>query len=75
MSITMNIHDVASIKLGDIQSADRSDGSTFYWRSFDFYDSKGHRILSADALTENGYNLLVSDPVVDEMNAPLKKAA
>jgi uncharacterized membrane protein len=71
----MNIHNVASIKLGEINSHTNSDGTAFYWRSFDFYDSKGNRIFSADALTENGYNLLVSDPVLDEMNAPLKKAA
>jgi len=78
MTISMNIHGVASIKLGDIQSATRSyDNATFYWRSVDFLDSKGNRIMSVDTLTDNGYNLLVSDPVLDEMNAelPLLKEA
>jgi hypoxanthine phosphoribosyltransferase len=71
----MNIHDVASIQLGGILNSTLSDGRTIYWRSFNFIDSKGERILSVDTITDNGYNLLVTDPVLDEMNAPLKKAA
>ncbi len=75
MSISMNIHDVASIQLGGILNSTLSDGRTIYWRSVNFLDSKGNRILSVDTITDNGYNLLVTDPVLDEMNAPLKKAA
>lgn len=71
MSISMNIHDVASIKLGDIQSAKRGDGSTFYWRSIDFIDSKGHRILSADCFADNGYNLLIDDAEIAALNEPV----
>ena len=75
MSITMNIHDVASIKLGDIKSATRGEGgSAFYWRSVYFLDSKGNRILSVDSITDDGYNLLVVDGELDALNATNLKA-
>ena len=73
--ITMNLHDISSITLGDICSAVRSDGSTFYWRSIEFRDSKGHRILSVDPISDNGYNLLVADSELAQLNEPIKLAA
>lgn len=77
MAISMNIHNVASIVPGEIYSGTCSDGETHYWRDIEFFDTKGQRIFSVTTHTDYGYNLLISDPVIDDMNAelPLLQAA
>lgn len=77
MSISMNVHNVASIKPGEIKAGALEDGSQFYWRNIDFFDAKGACIFSVTTHTDNGYSLMITDSVIDEMNTelPLLKAA
>jgi len=61
MSMSMNIHNVASIKLGDIKTMCRSDGTVFSTRELIITGSDGKEILCLNPFSDDGYNLLVSD--------------
>jgi len=76
MSMSMNIHNVKSIELGEIQTHTLDDGRVFYTRSIHFMDSNGVSILTIDPFSDDGHNLLVSDPDLTQiMSDVLKKAA
>lgn len=76
MSMTMNIHNVKSIELGEIKTFQMAGGESFYTRSIHFMDSNGVSILTIDPFSDDGYNLLVSDPDLTQMMSEvLKKAA
>lgn len=70
MSMTMNIHGVKSIDLGDIKTHTLPDGSVFYTRSIMVIDHQGNQVLCLEPFADNGHNLLIKDPVLEEMYQP-----
>jgi hypothetical protein len=76
MSMTMNIHNVKSIELGEIQTHTLDDCRVFYTRSIHFMDSNGVCVMRIDPFSDDGHDLLVSDPDLTQMMSEvLKKAA
>ncbi len=77
MNMSMNIHNVAEIALGDIRLNRLDSGKEFYIRSISLKDKTGHVLICIDSYSDDGYKLLVADTELAEMNAelPLLKAA
>ena len=77
MSMSMNLHGVSGVVLGDIRSAHHESGETFYYREIKFIDKNGESLMSLNSFSDDGYKLLVDDKELAEMNEelPLLKAA
>lgn len=77
MSMSMNLHGVSGVLLGEIRSATYASGEPYYYREIKFVDKNGESLLSINQFGDDGYKLLVDDKELAEMNAelPLLKAA
>ena len=77
MSMSMNLHGVSGVVLGEIRSATYESGEAFYYREIKFFDKNGKLLMSLNSFSDDGYKLLVDDKELAEMNEelPLLKAA
>ena len=77
MSMSMNIHGVCGVSLGEILGSNYASGEPYYYREIKFLDKNGESLLSINQFSDDGYKLLVADAELAEMNAelPLLKAA
>lgn len=77
MSMSMNLHGVCRVSLGEIRNDRHEDGRDYYYREIQFFDKNGQSLLSINQFTDNGYNLLIADDELAEISEelPLLKAA
>ena len=77
MSMSIYLHGVSGVVLGDIRTATYASGESYYYREIKFIDKNGETLLLINQFGNDGYKLLVDDKELAEMNAelPLLKAA
>lgn len=76
MSMSMNIHGVCGVLLGEIIGSNYASGEPYYHREIKFIDKNGDSLLSISLFSDNGYSLLVDDKEIDSLQSDdLLKAA